>query len=252
MGGLRYITGDPSTPPSRVGVSIGDMLAGMQAALGALVAVHARGGSGRGQVVDAALYESVLSVMESLIPEFAIAGHQRERSGAVLPNVAPSNVYPTADGVMMLVAANQDSVFARLAECMNEPALASDPRYATHRARGECQAELDARVSRWTATLDADVLEARLNEFGVPAGRMYRAPEMLADPHFAARDAIIRVPHPEFGEVPMQNVVPKLSATPGSVRWPGPPLGAHNVEIWGGVLGLDDTDLQNLAQAGVI
>jgi len=252
MGGLRYVTGDPSTPPSRVGVSIGDMLAGMQAAFGALVAAHEAGRSGRGQVVDAALYEAVLSVMESLVPEFALTGHVRERSGAVLPNVAPSNVYPTADGGLLLVAANQDTVFGRLAAAMGEPELATDARFATHRARGQHQTELDDRIARWTATLATDVLAAHLEEFGVPAGPIYRAPEMLADPHFAAREAIVRVPHPDLGEFPMQNVVPKLSATPGSVRSVGPELGAHNRAVWCDLLGLASDELDGLIEAGVV
>ena len=240
MGGLRYITGDPETPPSRVGVSIGDALTGTLAALGGLTALHHRRNTGRGQVVDAALYESVLAYMESLIPEYQIGGYIRERTGAILPNVAPSNVYPTRDGAMVLIAANQDGIFARLARAMGDADLADDPRFASPAARGENQEEFDELIAMWTATVESDVLLADLDERGIPGGRIYRAPEMLADPHFAAREAIVTLPHPEFGEFRMQNVAPKLSESPGRVRWVGPELGQHNDEILRGELGLDE------------
>jgi formyl-CoA transferase len=244
MGGLRYITGSPEGKPSRVGVSIGDSLAGTMAAIGTLVALHARESSGRGQIVDSAIFEAVLSYMESMIPEFEIAGYVRERTGPILPNVAPSNVYPTSDDQMVLIAANQDTVFKRLADAMARPELTDDPRYATHSARGESQQELDDLISVWTATLTADQLLARMEEHAVPAGQIYRAQEMLSDPHFAARESIVRLDHPDFGEFPVQNVAPKLSATPGKVRWLGPELGAHNDEILSGLLGLDQTQIE--------
>ncbi|HMA46577.1 MAG TPA: CaiB/BaiF CoA-transferase family protein, partial [Frankiaceae bacterium] len=252
MGGIRYVTGDPSLPPSRAGISLGDELAGTFAALGALVALHARARTGRGQVVDSAIYEAVLAMMESLLPEWQVAGHQRERTGAVLPNVSPSNVYPTRDGDPVLVAANQDTVFGRLAEAMGRPELADDVRYATHSARGRHMAELDALIADWTSTWDADALLAHLHQAGVPAGRVYRAKDMLADPHFAARRSVVRVRHEVFGELPMQDVVPKLSETPGSVRWVGPALGQHNDEVYRGLLGLDATDLARLRDAGSV
>jgi formyl-CoA transferase len=153
MGGLRYVVGSPDRPPSRTGISIGDALAGTFAAYGAVMAIHARERTGRGQVVDSAIYEAVLAMMESLIPEYTIGGYTRERTGAVLPNVAPSNVYPTAGDEQILVAANQDTVFRRLAEVMGRPELASDARFATHSARGAHQEELDALIAAWTATM---------------------------------------------------------------------------------------------------
>ncbi|MGZ0229273.1 MAG: CaiB/BaiF CoA transferase family protein [Acidimicrobiales bacterium] len=244
MGGLRYIVGDPSSPPSRMGISIGDSLAGTLAALGGLAAVHARETTGRGQIVDSAIYEAVLAFTESLIPEYQVAGYIRERTGATLPNVAPSNVYPTADGQMILVAANQDTVFVRLAEAMGRPELATDERYATHTARGKTQVELDDMIAAWTGTLDSDELLQALEEHAVPAGHIYRAPEMLEDPHFAARGSIATVPSEEFGDLRMQNVAPQLSDTPGSIKWPGPPLGAHNDEILRGLLGLSDAEVE--------
>ena len=252
MGGLRYVTGDPSTPPSRSGISIGDSLAGTFAALGALLALHARARTGRGQVVDSAIYEAVLAMMESLVTEYQVAGYTRERTGAILPNVAPSNLYPTADGQLVLVAANQDTVFRRLAAVMARPELADDPRYASHSARGEHQVELDGLIAGWTATLDADRLLAALEEAGVPAGRIYRAADMLADPHYQARQAIVRLADPELGEIAMQNVAPRLSATPGRVAWPGPALGQHNREVYQGLLGLPDHEVEGLADQGVI
>ena len=231
MGGLRYVVGDPTTAPSRVGISLGDSLAGTFGALGAMAALVERGESGQGQIVDSAIYESVLALMESLIPDYQLKGHIRERTGAILPDVAPSNVYPTKDGQMALVAANQDTVFTRLAEAMGRPHLASDPAYATHPARGQRQAELDELISAWTATMTWAELEALLLEHSVPVGLMYRAPDMLDDPHFAAREAIVRLVHPTFGQIAMHNAFPRLSRTPAQVRWVGPLLGEHTDEV---------------------
>jgi len=252
MGGIRYVIGDPDSPPVRAGISLGDSLAATFACLGTLVALHSRERTGRGQVVDSAIYEAVLAMMESLVPEWAIAGYQRERTGAILPNVAPSNVYPTADGDLVVIAANQDSVWGRLATTMGRAELAVDERYAMHGARGANMAELDDVIAAWTATVDADPLLELLHAGGVPAGRIFRAKDMLADPHFAAREAIVRITHKDFGEVPMQNVAPKLSATPGAVRTAGPELGEHNQSVWGDLLGVAPGDLLRLQADGVI
>jgi formyl-CoA transferase len=252
MGGLRYVVGDPATPPSRMGISIGDSLAATYAALGAMMAVHARTHTGRGQVVDSAIYEAVLAMMESLIPEYQQGKYIRERTGAILPNIAPSNVYPTRDGLMLVIGANQDGVFKRLCEAMNRPELAQDARYKTHTARGQNQQELDDLIADWTRTVDAETLEGLMEKHGIPAGRIYRAPEMLADPHFKARQSIVTVMHKTFGELAMQNVAPHLSSTPGQVRHAGPELGEHNDEILKGVLGLKSVELEKLTAAGVI
>lgn len=252
MGGIRYVTGDPDRPPSRTGISLGDSLAATFAAVGTLVALHSRDRTGRGQVVDSAIYEAVLAMMESLLPDWDVAGYQRERTGSVLPNIAPSNIYPTADGEMVLVAANQDTVFRRLAAVMDRPELAEDERYATHGARGARMAELDDLIGEWTVTFPADELLTMLHEGGVPCGRIFRAADMLADPHFKAREAVVRVAHPELGELPMQNVFPRLSATPGRVRHAGPALGEHNTSVYGDLLGLSDEEIARLAGAGVI
>jgi formyl-CoA transferase len=251
MGGLRYVVGDPSTPPSRMGISIGDSLAATFACIGALSALHHRDKTGRGQVVDSAIYEAVLNMMESLVTEYDKAGYVRERTGAILPNVAPSNVYRTADG-MVLIAANQDTVFSRLAEAMGQPDLATNPKYSSHGARGAHQVELDGLVESWTSTLTTRAVLDAMDQFGVPAGLIYRAPDMLEDPHFKARDAIVSVPHPDFGELRMQNVAPKLSETPGAVRSPSPALGQHNDEIYLRVLGLSPERYAELKAAKVV
>jgi formyl-CoA transferase len=251
MGGLRYIVGDPSTPPSRVGISIGDTLAGTFGCLGALAALNVRQATGRGQVVDSALYEAVLNVMESLIPEYDKAGFVRERTGAILPRIAPSNIYRTADG-LVLIGANQDAVFARLCAAMGQPALAEDARYSGHTARGERQQELDDLIERWTRTLSTAAVLEKMHASGVPAGLIYRAPDMLEDPHFQARQAIATIEHPEFGSLRMQNVAPKLSSTPGGVHSPSPALGQHNEEVYRRGLGLAAAEYQALRQRGII
>ena len=252
MGGMRYVVGDPSTPPSRVGISIGDTLAATFAALGGLLALHAREKTGRGQIVDSAIYEAVLAVMESLVTDYDQAGYIRERTGSYLPNIAPSNVYPTRDGKMLIIGANQDTVFRRLAEAMGRPELATDPRYATHTARGQHQKELDDLIADWTRTIDAAPLAEHLEKHAVPAGFMYRAPEMLADAHFKARESIVRVAHKALGNIAMQNVTPKLSATPGRLRSAGPELGEHNDEILCGLLGLKPHEITALAAEKII
>jgi formyl-CoA transferase len=252
MGGLRHVVGDPSTPPSRVGISIGDSLAATFACLGALSALHYREVTGRGQVIDSAIYEAVLAMMESLVTEYDQTGYVRERTGAILPRIAPSNVYPTKDKDLVLIGANQDTVFGRLAQAMGQPELAKQAKYATHGARGSHQAELDTVIGEWTVTLTADELLTRLEEFGVPSGRIYRAPEMLKDPQFLARDAIVSVPHPDFGVLKMQNVAPKLSETPGGIRSPSPGLGEHNDEIYLRLLGLNGERYAQLKARRVI
>jgi formyl-CoA transferase len=239
MGGLRYVVGDPSNPPSRVGISIGDSLAATFACVGALAALHYREQTGRGQVVDSAIYEAVLNMMESLVTDYDQRGFIRERTGAILPKVAPSNIYPTADG-LVLIAANQDTVFRRLCLAMGAPELAADPRYSNHQARGSNQRELDERIGAWSRSLTTTVLLELLArpETAVPSGLIYRAPDMLGDPHFKAREAIVTTRHPRFGELRMQNVAPKLSATPGVIRTPAPELGQHNDEVYLDLLGM--------------
>ncbi|MEM7542661.1 MAG: CoA transferase [Pseudomonadota bacterium] len=251
MGGMRAVIGFPDRPPCRAGISIGDSLTAMHAMLGALMALHHRTNTGRGQVVDAAIYESCFNMMESLISEYVETGYERKRSGAILPNVAPSSVYPTKDGEY-LIAANQDSVFARLAKAMGEPELADDERYASHATRGKNQQELDDRIGEWTKGYTSEDLKDILNENGIPNGKIFTPKDILEDPHYAAREAIKRVAHPEFGEVAMQSTFPKMSETPGEIRWCGPEMGQHNAEIYGDLLGLEAARIDELQANGTI
>ena len=244
MGGLRYLTGEPDRPPSRIGVSLGDQLAGMHGVLGGLLALKARERTGLGQVVDVSIYESVLAVTEALVPDFAVGGVTRQRSGSILPGVAPSNLYPTLDDEQVIVAANQDSVFARLAKAMDRPELAQSAEFGSHSRRGQNQAELDELISKWTSTYSTADLIRVLDEHAVPVGKVYRAEDMLADPHFESRESIVEISDPVLGKVPMQNVAPKLTGTPGAVRWPGGALAQHQEEVvrdWLGG-GVGDTD----------
>jgi crotonobetainyl-CoA:carnitine CoA-transferase CaiB-like acyl-CoA transferase len=252
MGGWRYIVGEPDRPPSRMGVSIGDTLTATYGCMGVLAALHSRTATGKGQVIDTALYESVLQVMESIVPEYDHMGIIRERSGSFLPGIAPSNVYMCSDGEFM-IGANNDGIFKRLCAAMGRPELAESERYATHLARGENQIELDALINDWTRTMTVDALDALMIEHSIPAGRVYRAPEMLADPHFQAREAIVEVETERFGKLKMQGTFPKFSATPGSIRSPAPSIvGQHNAEIYGEMLGIPADEIDALKAAGAI
>jgi formyl-CoA transferase len=251
MGGLRHITGEPDRPPARAGVSIGDSLAASHAAMGVLMALHVRARTGRGQVVDAAIYESVLAMMENLVTEYDITGYVRERSGSILPGIAPSNAYPAKDG-MVLIGGNGDTIFARLCEAMDQPQLKDDPRYRDHASRGVNQAELDALIGAWTGERTIEDLLALLETHGVPSGRIFRAPDMLEDPQYQARGSIIETDHPIFGKIKMQNTFPKLSETPGEVKWPGPTLGEHTNTVLGEVLGMTPERIAALRSASVI
>ena len=252
MGGWRAIVGDPDRPASRMGVSIGDSLAATYGCMGALAALRHRDRTGEGQVVDSSLYESVLQVMESLVPEYSASGYVRDRSGSILPGIAPSNVYPTSDGEY-LIGANQDTVFGRLCSAMGQPEMAKDPRFVDHISRGRNQTLLDDLIGDWTRTLTIDEVEALMIEHGVPAGKLYRPQDMIDDPHFQAREALIDVPSARWGSVKMQNVFPKLSKTPGSVRRAAPAtIGQDNDQVYGDVLGLSADDVAGLKARGII
>lgn len=252
MGGWRYIVGDPDRPPARMGISIGDTLCATYGCMGVLAALHHREKTGQGQVVDTALYEAVLQVMEGLVPEYDHGGVIRERSGSILPGIAPSNVYSCKDGPFM-IGANKDEIFARLATAMGQPDLATDERYATHIARGKNQSELDELVNAWTGTLTIDEVEQAMIDHSIPAGRVYTAKDMLADPHFASRDAIIEVETHTRGKLKMQNAFPKLSATPSGVRRPAPATpGQHNEEVFAELLGIGADDIAELAECAAI
>lgn len=252
MGGMRYLCGDPDRRPSRAGLSVGDSLAGAFACTGALAALQHRHKTGEGQVVDASIYESVLSIMEATISEYSVTGFVRERSGSVLPNVAPSNIYDTSDGIL-LIAANQDSVFKRLCTAMGKMELVEDERFSSHVARGKNQEVLDGLIDEWTRKHSTAHLMDLMEKHAVPAGPIYRAPEMLEDPHFQARNAIVDVPTERWPELKMQNIFPRMSKTQGEIRWPGvEEIGAHNSEIYGELLNLTDSDLEQLRQRNII
>jgi len=254
MSGFRYLSGEPGRPPVRVGISIGDALAATQGFAGALMALWNRdhaGGSGLGQMIDVALYEAMWMYMESTLAEQVKLGRVRQPSGPLLPGIAPSNVYPTADGTWIVIGANQDSVFARLAKAMDRPQWAAPGSlFGTHAARGEHQSELDAEIARWTALLPASEVLAVLDDAGVPCGMIYNAADIATDPHYGARQMILSVPEPGLGgePVPMPGVVPKLTATPGSVSRGAPLLGEHSAEVLGAVLG--EAGLAALRAAG--
>jgi formyl-CoA transferase/succinyl-CoA--D-citramalate CoA-transferase len=250
MGGLRHTTGEPDRAPARTGISIGDSLAALFAVIGTLTALHERTRSGMGQEVDVAIYEAVFALMESTVADYELAGHVRTRSGGTLNDVAPANSYPAADGRDVVIAANADAVFERLTDAMARPDLARE--YASHETRGARQAELDAEIGRWTRTLPADELLRVLQAHDVPVGLINRAPDLLADPHVAARDMIVRLAAGYARDIPMAGVVPKLSRTPGAIRHAGPALGAHTDEVLRALAGMSDSEIDELRRAGTV
>lgn len=232
MGGLRALMGFPDQPPVRAGISLGDAVAAMFAVTGTLAALNERHRTGRGQEVDVALYESVFALTESLMADWEVGGVARGRAGSTLPGVAPSNVYSTRDDVEVLIAANSDSLFQRLCKAMNRPELAHDERFAIHQARGSNAGELDRIIQAWTESIDAADLEALLDEHVIPRGRVYTPDDILKDEQYQSRDMITRVKAAGYPlPVPMPSVVPRFTATPGSIRSAGPELGAHTEAI---------------------
>jgi crotonobetainyl-CoA:carnitine CoA-transferase CaiB-like acyl-CoA transferase len=252
VGGIRYTTGEPDRPPARAGVSLGDSLASLFAVIGTTAALHERNSSGQGQAVDVAIYEAVLALMESALADFELGGVLRGRSGSVLPGVAPSNVYPCSDGVDVVVAANADAIFKRLAAAMDHPELADDPNFATHQARGHHAVELDALIADWTRQHTSAELIDVLRRHKVPVGPINTARQMLADEHFSFREMIVRTTTVDGWQVPMNGVVPKFSRTPGAVVRPGPQLGEHTREILTALAGTDPARLAELKTRGVI
>jgi formyl-CoA transferase len=252
MGGIRHTTGSPDRPPSRAGISLGDALASIFAVIGTLAALLRARETGEGQEVDVAIYEAVAALMESTMADFELAGVTRTRSGSVLPGVAPSNAYPTGDGAEVVIAANADNVFGRLCEAMDHPELASDRRFATHQGRGANMAELDEIVAAWTASAPCDQTLLTLDAHGVPAGRIFTAPDMLTDPQYLARDMVQRLTSTQGWEVPMTGVVPRFNATPGTIRHTGPALGEHTDEVLSELLGMDCDEIASLRSGGAV
>ncbi|MEB6588248.1 CoA transferase [Pseudomonas asiatica] len=252
MGGIRYTTGTPGIPPARVGVSLGDSLASMHAVIGALMSVlRVKTGQGEGQIVDVSLVESVFNVMESLVPEYAMLGHVRERTGGSLPGIAPSNTYPTAEGAFVVIAGNSDPIFKRLMYAIGRPDLAEREDLAHNDGRALQSQMLDAAIADWTASQSIDHVLKVLEQAEVPSGRIYSAADIVADPHYQAREMILDATLPGGAEVKMPGIVPKLSATPGQVNWQGPALGQHTDLVLGD-LGFSESDIQRFKAEGVV
>ena len=255
MGGIRYINGFPGQPPPRMHISLGDSLAGMFAAQGILAALYWRDatGSGEGQVVDVSLLESSFALLESTVPEYDRLGIVRGPQGTNLKGVAPSNIFLSKDGKWIVIAANADNVFRRLCGAIGRPELADDPRFATHLARGEHQDEIEGIVADWARERDAKEIDEILNAAGVICGPIYTIADIFEDTHFRAREMLVEHEDPEFGRYVGPGVVPKLTATPGAVRWSATwEEGSHNTEVYGGLLGLSDEELAALREEGVI
>lgn len=255
VGGLRHLNGFPDQPPPRTGISLGDSLAGMFAVQGILAALVWRQGPGQrgGQVIDATITESCFALLEGAITEYNALGVIRGPSGTGLRNVAPSNIYRSRTGKWIVIAANADPIFARLCKAIGAPELVADPRFVSHTARGENADELDRLIGEWTAELDAEVIESILNEAGVVVSRIYDTADISRDPQFLARDMLLRVEDPELGEIVIPGFVPKLSVTPGSLKWTGPAtVGAHNEQVYCELLGHSREDLDSWRQRGIV
>ena len=251
MGGMRYLTGYPDRAPVRVGISIGDSLAAMYGAMGALVALHQRGKTGKGQVVDVALYEAVFSMMESMLPEFGMTGFVRERSGASLPGIVPSNTYLCGDGQYVVIGANGDSIFKRMMLAIGRADLANDPALADNAGRTARTEQLDTAIGEWAgANTLVHVLET-LDRADVPVGRIYSIADIVADLQYQARGMIEKHKLGDNDEVWLPGIVPKLSDTPGRTQWIGPKLGAHTAAVLGGI-GYDDVAQADLRTRGII
>lgn len=253
FGGLRYVSGFADRPPVRTGISIGDSLAGMHAAFGCLAAVHERDvvGSGQGQEIDVALYESVLSVMESLVPEYDRLGHVRERTGSALPGIVPSNTYPCRDGRFVVIGANSDGLFRKLMLAIDRADLADDPALAHNDGRSAQAERIDEAIEAWTRAHDEPHVLAALLDADVPSGPINSAADLFRDPHVQARGNLEPVLLPGGHTVRMPEIMPKLSRTPAKSRHAGPDLGADNAEVYGR-LGLDSAALDQLRADGVI
>ncbi|WP_330214287.1 CaiB/BaiF CoA transferase family protein [Pseudomonas sp. AM8] len=252
MGGIRYTTGNPDSPPARVGVSLGDSLASLHGVIGALMALlRVKTGQGDGQIVDVSLAESVFNLMESLVPEYDMLGHVRERSGGALPGIAPSNTYLTADGAYVVIAGNSDPIYKRLMTTIGRADLAEAAEFAHNDGRAAKSALLDAAITHWTSSLPIEQVLSALEAAEVPAGRIYSVADIVSDPHYQARDMLLNAELPGGVSVKMPGIVPKLSETPGAVNWQGPSLGQHTDDILGS-LGLTVADIQRLKTSGVV
>ena len=251
VGGMRYITGFPDRPPARSNLSLGDTIAALHGVIGALLALHHVKSGGAGQVIDVALYESVFNCMESLLPEFDAHGYVRERTGSALPGIAPSNLYPCSDGSYVLIAGNVDSLYRRLMAAIGRVDLRDDPALARNDGRAAQMERIDAAIAAWTSQKTQPEVLAAMEQAEVPAGRIYSAADIAADPHYAVRRMIETITANDGEPLKVPGVVPKLSATPGAIRSQAPKLGEHTAEVLTEI-GYSDADIANLKQANVI
>ena len=251
MGGMRYLTGYPDRAPVRVGISIGDSLAAIYGVMGALMALHHRHKTGKGQMVDVALYEAVFSMMESMLPEFGMSGFVRERSGASLPGIVPSNTYLCGDGQYVVIGANGDSIFKRMMLAIGRADLASDPALSDNAGRTLRTAELDTAIGEWTGTNKLAHVLAVLDKADVPSGRIYSIADIVADMQYQARGMIEKHELGDNQEVWLPGIVPKLSETPGATKWIGPKLGAHTAEVLASI-GYDESTQMDLKKRRII
>jgi len=250
--GIREITGDPDRPPARVAVSMTDYITGLYGAFGAVMAALERKRTGLGQVVDSALYEAAFSFMEPHIPAYQQLGQIARRCGSRLPGHTPNTLFSTADERYIHITAGSQSVFKRLAELMGRPDLLEDPRYATPTARSRNEDAMEAIVEEWTRSHTLEALETMLDEAAVPASRIYDLEDIFKDPHYQSRNMIVAPEDRELGPVAMANVVPRLSRTPGAVRWAGHDIGQDTETVLSQELGLSRTELDALAAADII
>jgi succinyl-CoA:(S)-malate CoA-transferase subunit B len=251
FGGLSFLAGYPDRAPVTPGsATIPDYMAGLYGALGTLLALQARQKTGRGQMIDIGLYEPIFRILDELAPAFQQTGYVRQRMGPGTVNVVPHSHYPTKDGCWIAIACTNDKIFARLAEAMQRPDLAD--RWARLADREAARAEVDATVGAWTFRFDRADLMHICESAQVPCGPVYAIDEIFDDPQYAARGNILRMMDPRVGELAVPNLVPRLSETPGEVKWLGAPLGAHNDEIYRAWLGLDEAEMERLRAAGVI
>jgi len=237
MGGIRYITGWPDRPPLRIGLSIGDSIAALYAVIGTLMALRVAEQTGKGQVVDVALSESVFSMLEAIVPEYGYDGRVRERSGNMLGGAAPTNMYPTDDGRWLAIGANGDGIFKRFTAAIGQPELADDPRFSSNQARRAHVDELDALIAEWTSSRTLDDAMVVLDGADVPAGPVYSVKDIVEDPQYQERGMLVDVPDPRLGHVLMPGIVPRLSGTPGAIHWAGPDLGADTEGVLRRLLG---------------
>jgi formyl-CoA transferase len=251
MGGLRYLTAEPGRVPVRVGVSIGDTLAALHGVIGILLALEHRHRSGRGQIIDVALYEAVFNCMESLLPEYSLFGAVRQPSGSALPGIAPTNAYLCADGGYALIAGNGDSIFKRLMATIGRADLAQDPQLADNAGRVLRVQEIDGAIGEWTAQRSVDDVLAALAAASVPAGRIYSIADIAADPHYQARGMIEQVTLADGTRVAVPGIVPKLSETPGGHRRNAPALGQDTDDVLREI-GLSAEQIAALKQRGVV